>query len=170
MIISSYIFNIFYSLVFSFRLCFWFCPMLLPCSINLFHSMLPSWSSFATMCSFSLKWFYSSLITRVRSLWLIHNLSMPQKKSEIRFCACPNSARGVSEICNGENFWQWSRLEIRHKRLSSLNHYAKTIHHLYQFMPFSLLLAIKSFFYVYFLPNHYFQEHFDDSITDKKIL
>ena len=50
-------------------------------------------------------------------------------KSELRFCAGSNPALGVSEICNGENLWQWSRLQIRRKRLSSVNHSAKTIHH-----------------------------------------
>ena len=34
-------------------------------------------------------------------------------KSELRFCAGLNSSRGVSEICDGEDLWQWSRLEIR---------------------------------------------------------
>ena len=34
-------------------------------------------------------------------------------KPEPRFCAGSNPARGVSEIHNGEDFWQWSRLEIR---------------------------------------------------------
>ena len=50
-------------------------------------------------------------------------------KSELRFCTGSNPALGVSEICDGENLWQWSRLEIRRKRLSSVNHSAKTIHH-----------------------------------------
>ena len=37
-------------------------------------------------------------------------------------------ARGVSEIRDGEDLWQWSRLEIR-LGLSSVNHTTKTIHH-----------------------------------------
>ena len=32
---------------------------------------------------------------------------------ELRFCASLKPARGVSEIRNGEDLWQWSRLEIR---------------------------------------------------------
>ena len=40
-----------------------------------------------------------------------------------------STPRGVSEICDGENLWQWSQLETRRKRLSSVNHFAKTIHH-----------------------------------------
>ena len=34
-------------------------------------------------------------------------------KPELRFCAGSNLAFGMSEICDGENFWRWSRLEIR---------------------------------------------------------
>ena len=34
-------------------------------------------------------------------------------KPELRFCAGSNPAYGVSEIRDGEDLWQWSRLEIR---------------------------------------------------------
>ena len=34
-------------------------------------------------------------------------------KPELRFCAGSNPACGMSEIHDGENLWQWSRLEIR---------------------------------------------------------
>ena len=34
-------------------------------------------------------------------------------KPEFRFCAGENPARSVSEICNPEYLWQWSRMEIR---------------------------------------------------------
>ena len=34
-------------------------------------------------------------------------------KPELRFCTGPNSARGMSEIHDGEDLWQWSQLEIR---------------------------------------------------------
>ena len=34
-------------------------------------------------------------------------------KPELRFCAGSKLAGGVSEICDGEDLWQWSRLEIR---------------------------------------------------------
>ena len=34
-------------------------------------------------------------------------------KPELRFCAGSNPARGVSEIRDDEDLWQWSRLEIR---------------------------------------------------------
>ena len=32
---------------------------------------------------------------------------------ELRFCADSNHARGVAEICNADDLWQRSRLEIR---------------------------------------------------------
>ena len=34
-------------------------------------------------------------------------------KPELRFCAGSNPARGVLEIRDAEDLWQWSRLEIR---------------------------------------------------------
>ena len=34
-------------------------------------------------------------------------------KPNFRLCAGSNPARGVSEIGNGEDLWQWSRREIR---------------------------------------------------------
>ena len=34
-------------------------------------------------------------------------------KPELRFCAVSNPSCGVSEICDGEDLWQWSWLKIR---------------------------------------------------------
>ena len=34
-------------------------------------------------------------------------------KSELRFCVGSNPTRGVSEIRDGEDLWQWSWLEVR---------------------------------------------------------
>ena len=62
-------------------------------------------------------------------LVVITTAQLHSTKSELRFCAGSNPACGVSEICDSENLWQWSRLEIRRKHLSSVNHSAKTIHH-----------------------------------------
>ena len=47
------------------------------------------------------------------------NAQLNSLKSELRFCAGSNPARGLSEIRDGEDLWQWSRLEIR-LRLSSV--------------------------------------------------
>ena len=34
-------------------------------------------------------------------------------KPELRFCAGSNPSCGVSEIHDGEDLWQWSRLELK---------------------------------------------------------
>ena len=44
---------------------------------------------------------------------VITTAQLHSTKPELRFCTGSNSARGVSEICNGEDLWQWSQLEIR---------------------------------------------------------
>ena len=61
-------------------------------------------------------------------LVVIATAQLHSTKPELRFCAGSSPARGVSEIRDGEDLWQWSRLEIR-LRLSSVNHTTKTIHH-----------------------------------------
>ena len=50
-------------------------------------------------------------------------------KPEVRFCTGSNPAHRMLEICDGEDLWQWSRLEIRLKCLSPVNHTTKTTHH-----------------------------------------
>ena len=47
------------------------------------------------------------------SVVAITTVQLHSTKPELRFCASSNPARSVSEIRNGENLWQWSRLEIR---------------------------------------------------------
>ena len=44
---------------------------------------------------------------------LITTAQLCLSNPELRFCAGSNSAHGVSEICDSENLWQWSRLKIR---------------------------------------------------------
>ena len=63
-----------------------------------------------------------------RGVVVIATAQLHSTKPELRFCAGSSPARGVSEIRDGEDLWQWSRLEIR-LRLSSVNHTTKTIHH-----------------------------------------
>ena len=55
--------------------------------------------------------------------WLITTAQLHSTKPELRFYADSNPARGVPEIRDGEDPWQWSRLEVR---LSSVNHTTKT--------------------------------------------
>ena len=45
--------------------------------------------------------------------WRTTTAQLHSTKPELRFCAGSNPARGVSEIRDGEDLWQWSRLEIR---------------------------------------------------------
>ena len=47
-------------------------------------------------------------------LWIFVNTTaqLHLTSPELRFCVVSNLARGVSEIRYGEDFWQWSRLEI----------------------------------------------------------
>ena len=60
---------------------------------------------------------------------VITTAQLHSTKPELWFCAGSNPARNVSEIRNGEDLWQLSRLEIMLKGLSSVNHTTKTIHH-----------------------------------------
>ena len=48
-----------------------------------------------------------------RGVVVITTVQLHSTKPELRFCAGSNPARGVSEIRDGEDLWQWSRLEIR---------------------------------------------------------
>ena len=51
--------------------------------------------------------------THYRGVVVITTAQLHSTKPELRFCAGSNPARGVSEIRDGEDLWQWSRLEIR---------------------------------------------------------
>ena len=44
---------------------------------------------------------------------VITSAQLHSTKPELRFCVGSNPAHGVSEIRDGENLGQWSRLEIR---------------------------------------------------------
>ena len=44
---------------------------------------------------------------------LIQLKQLHSTKPELRFCAVLNTTRGVSVIRDGEDLWQWPRLEIR---------------------------------------------------------
>ena len=48
-----------------------------------------------------------------RGVVVITTAQLHSSKSELRFCAGSNPARCVSEIRDGEDLWQWSRLEMR---------------------------------------------------------
>ena len=48
--------------------------------------------------------------------------------SDLRFSGVSNPVGCLLEIWDGENLWRWSRLEVRCKWLSQVNHSAKAIH------------------------------------------
>ena len=48
-----------------------------------------------------------------RSVVVITTAQIHSTKLELKFCAGSNPARGLSEIRDGEDLWQWSRLEIK---------------------------------------------------------
>ena len=48
-----------------------------------------------------------------RGVVVITAAQLHSTKPELRFCTGSNPARGVSMIDDGEDLWQWSRLEIR---------------------------------------------------------
>ena len=48
-----------------------------------------------------------------REVVVITTAQLHSTKPELRFCASSNPVRGVSEIRDGEDLRQWSRLEIR---------------------------------------------------------
>ena len=56
----------------------------------------------------------------------ITTAQLNSSKPDLRFCAGSNPARGVSEIRDGDDLWQWSHLEIR-LRFWSVNHTTETI-------------------------------------------
>ena len=48
-----------------------------------------------------------------RGVVVITSAQLPLTKSELRFCTGSNPSAGVSEIRDGKDICQWSRLEIR---------------------------------------------------------
>ena len=48
-----------------------------------------------------------------RGVVIITTAQLHSTKPELRFCAGSSPARGMSEIRNGDDLWQWFRLEIR---------------------------------------------------------
>ena len=67
---------------------------------------------------------------------VITTAQLHSTKFELRFCAGSIPARGVSEICDGEDLWQWSRLEIR------LNAFRRSTIPQKQFLIFIIIIII----------------------------
>ena len=53
------------------------------------------------------------VVTWRRGVVVITTAQLHSINLELRLSAGSNPARGVSEICDGGDLWQWSRLEIR---------------------------------------------------------
>ena len=61
-----------------------------------------------------------------RGVVFITTAQLNSSKPDLRFCEGSNPARGVSEIRDGDDLWQWSHLEIR-LRFWSVNYTTETI-------------------------------------------
>ena len=55
--------------------------------------------------------YYISILSKIIRFQVVE-IQLHSTKPELRFCAGSNPAR-VSEICDGEDLWQWSSLEIK---------------------------------------------------------
>ena len=60
-----------------------------------------------------MKYEETNLKQTVCSAVVITTAQLHSTKPVLRFCTDSNYTRGVSEIRDGEDLWQWSRLEIR---------------------------------------------------------
>ena len=72
------------------------------------------WTTFQVRIEKS-TWFltYKYRSKRRRGVVVIAPAQLHSTKPELRFCAGPIPALCVSEIRDGEDLWQWSRLEMR---------------------------------------------------------
>ena len=61
----------------------------------------------------NLVWSIANPVPWRRGVVVITTAQLYSTKPEIRFCPGSNPARGLSEIRDGEDLWQWSRVEIR---------------------------------------------------------
>ena len=102
--------------------------------------------------------FHCWLCTSSRQKWYsgYHYCTTSFNKPELRFCAGSRPARGVSEIRNGENLWQWSRLEIR------LNAFRRSTIPQKQF----IIIIIRSLSY----RNHWFTLQINELVSIRKDL
>ena len=72
---------------------------------------------------------FSSVFLWHHGVAVVTMAQLHSTKPELRFCAGSNSAHYMSEICDGENLWQCSWLEVRFKHFSLVNHSAKSSHY-----------------------------------------
>ena len=92
---------------------------------------------------FVVKW---ELLKQLKHSWhlvVITTAQLHSTKPVHRFCAGSNPARGMSKICDSEDLWQWSWLEISLKRLLLVNHTTKRIHHHRHHHQFACLYKVR---------------------------
>ena len=76
---------------------------------------------------------------------VITTAQLHSTKPELRFCAGSNPARGVSEIRDGEDLWQWSRLEIR------LNAFRRSAIPQNQFITIIIIIISMYIWYIWYI-------------------
>ena len=84
-------------------------------NLNNIHylSRKPSTEIFSMKKILSFGYYFLNIVFWRRGVVVITTAKLHSTKSQLRFCAGSNPACGVSEIRDGEDLWQWSRLEIR---------------------------------------------------------
>ena len=90
------------------------------CNISIYNWLFTNWSMLVNSKGpkTSTQSYNYSNDSEMESLWcrgivVITTAQVHSTKPELRFCAGSNPACRVSEIRDGEDLWQWSRLEIR---------------------------------------------------------
>ena len=111
------------------------------------HTHLISMNQFASSQD---EYLYAKNQTQMwrRGVVIITSAQLHSTKSELRFCAGSKPARGLSVIRNGEDLWQWSRLEIR------LNVFCRSTIPQKQFIIIIILLADLTFWSTLSMSNH----------------
>ena len=71
------------------------------------------WRLSGSIKIFNISLSFLLICNRHHGLVVITTAQLHSIKPKIRFCVGSNPACGVSQICNGEDLWQWSQLEIR---------------------------------------------------------
>ena len=96
--------------------------------------------------------FYFLLVFQVllwrRSVVVITTAQLHSTKPEIRFCAGPSPASDVWEICDGEDLWQWSRLEIK------LNALRRSTIPQKQFIIFIIITSVIKELFIFYLKKN----------------
>ena len=80
------------------------------------------WLTYLLICKTCFKQYVGGTTDRLRGAVVMTTVQFHSTNHELGFCAGSNPTRGVSEIRDSEDLWQWFRLKIR-----SVNHRLSTI-------------------------------------------